>query len=239
MAIDTRPSPFANSTRLGHCTSSPGPPTTTILATPIPSSRTASPAKRSSGHCFPGHRLVGASTTNASPDSGTNSAASAVPPAGTCNRMSHTGGTPAPSSSASIRSTVCIARGVFTRWLQKSHEHSAERRSPIRTAAPESHAISPERNSPWASKTRSYRLRLIDPTHRRTRSHRSEAKSFPRVFRGNGTTSERSGWASIASRNESCTNQSIRAPGYARRRLTSSGTDRQTSPKALGRTIKM
>jgi hypothetical protein len=37
----------------------------------------------------------------------------------------------------------------------------------------------------------------------------------------------------------SCTSQSIFASGQRRRTLTSAGTLRQTSPKALGRMIRM
>jgi hypothetical protein len=39
--------------------------------------------------------------------------------------------------------------------------------------------------------------------------------------------------------NESCTSQSILASGNARRRLASTGTVRHTSPRALGRMIRM
>jgi hypothetical protein len=48
-------------------------------------------------------------------------------------------------------------------------------------------------------------------------------------------TSSTAGWARIASRKESRTIHEIEASGNAARRLAATGTERQTSPRALGR----
>lgn len=47
------------------------------------------------------------------------------------------------------------------------------------------------------------------------------------------------GCAAIASTKESCTIQLIEACGYAARNETASGTERQTSPRALGRIMSI
>ena len=52
-------------------------------------------------------------------------------------------------------------------------------------------------------------------------------------------TSVNEGWAATAGTKSSRTTQSMVALGNARRRLTKTGTVRQTSPSALGLTIKM
>ncbi len=104
----------------------------------------------------------------------------------------------------------------------------------MRRRAPVVNAISALRPSPCASTTRSKCPR--SPT-----SQRVAAKAFAgshqrrQRARGNVMSASIAGCDAIASANVSCTSHESRALGKAARSDTARGTDRHTSPSALGR----